>query len=286
MVDPEALVLVSLTLCEHEPRLADFLSGWAAANSSLLSIQRMRNLAADYLPDTRHRLVEFARTALDSGKDHRWKALLAEVKHRIPVGDHAHRRSASPRKNRTRITPPRLNESSTLLLRLRLGIGVGIKADALAVLLGLQGDEDAWASVRVLAAATGYTDRAVRSAVEDMAAAGLIDDLEIEGEPIAYRATGTTWARLLEIEKPPRWCHWHERFTFVVAFLDWAKTSRAHQVSRYALGALGRELIERHRAAFDRDRVVLWKSTKGGDDPAAFIEDSVNTLSTWIVAHA
>ena len=48
LVDPEALVLVSLGLLDHERRLGDLLHDWGARNSDLLSVQRIKNLARDY----------------------------------------------------------------------------------------------------------------------------------------------------------------------------------------------------------------------------------------------
>jgi peptidylprolyl isomerase len=45
IVDPEALVLLSLAVREHEARLTDLLAGWARSGSALLSVQRLKTLA-------------------------------------------------------------------------------------------------------------------------------------------------------------------------------------------------------------------------------------------------
>ena len=68
VVDPEALVLASLVLLDQERRLGD-----------LLSVQRMKNLTADYPEPVRaplaHRVAWFATVARDVGKDLRWRSL-------------------------------------------------------------------------------------------------------------------------------------------------------------------------------------------------------------------
>src|SRR3972149_8124511 len=56
MVDPEALLLVSLTLRHRERRLWDVLASWAKKGSKLFSLQRVKNLL-DRFPDlTKDRL--------------------------------------------------------------------------------------------------------------------------------------------------------------------------------------------------------------------------------------
>ena len=72
-----------------------------------------------------------------------------------------------------------LMEGPALTLRLRAGFGINAKADVLALLLGLAG---APADLKLIAAATAYTERAVRTAAEEMALAGFIQEVERVGE--------------------------------------------------------------------------------------------------------
>ena len=44
IIDPEALVLMSLTMLEHERRLADVVWSWIDVNHALVSVQRLGNL--------------------------------------------------------------------------------------------------------------------------------------------------------------------------------------------------------------------------------------------------
>src|SRR3990172_1251741 len=67
MVDPEALILISLALRDHERRLGDVLASWAASDAGGLSVQRMNNLAGKFPGRVKDRLAEFALLALEDG---------------------------------------------------------------------------------------------------------------------------------------------------------------------------------------------------------------------------
>lgn len=301
IVDPEALVLISLVLLDHERRLGDLLHDWGARNSDLLSVQRMKNLEADYPEPVRgpltYRLAWFAAVARDEGKDLRWRSLAQgwpgapgrrpekSDQGRIeahPGGD-AHERAygthAPPNAPaKSRATRARLIASATLMLRLRLGIGVGVKADLIAFLLARVED---WATVRDITDATGYTVAAVRRAAEDLAAARLIESFD--GQPTGYRATYEAWAPLMGFrDRPPRWASWHERFHFATAFLHWAEVARERPLSAYAFGAQGRHLLERYRPAFERDHVTVWSTHSPVADWGAFISRAVKSLASWM----
>src|SRR5689334_23188345 len=104
MIDPEALILGSLGLGQYELRLLNTVSWWAHTGSTLLSVQRMKNLADSYPDVIAEPLAAFARTAFEQG-DHRWRKL---------AGPKAGLRS---RKNDLTATP-RLSGDPALWLRL------------------------------------------------------------------------------------------------------------------------------------------------------------------------
>ena len=236
IVDPEALVLLSLSCLQDEPRLGDLLHGWASKHASLSSAQRMRNLAPRFPAAARAALVNFGRIALAEHKDLRWR-FLADAAAR---GDRAW-----PRRERTRLATPRLKEPAALWLRLRLAIGVGVKADVLTLLLGCERD---WMSVREIATATGYTPAAVRRALDDMVSAAFAQSA---GEsPERYRVEPNGWPIVLQLPRGiPRWCNWAGRFSLIAEFIAWEAAVRTRDVSPYAFAAYGRELLERHRPA-------------------------------------
>lgn len=298
LVDPEALILISLALMDDERRLADVLHDWGARNADLLSVQRMKNLEADYPESMRRSLAErrswFAKVACEVGKDLRWRSLMED---HAPTGapdaeappddesiatwhpsrakgDHAPRGTST----KSRATRARLTTDATLLLRLRLGLGVGVKADVLAYLLG---NAEGWETVRDIAASTGYTVAAVRRSVDDLAAARFVASLE--GQPASYSATLNEWAPLLQIEgRAPHWASWHERFVFATALLQWAEEARERPLSDYAFAAFGRTLLERHRLAFERDQIAVWSSHSSVADWGEFVQRVVRALIAWM----
>lgn len=306
LVDPEALVLVSLLLVDHERRLGDLLHDWGTRNSDLLSIQRMKNLEATYPEPVRgllsQRLAWFAAVARDEGKDLRWRSLAqgwsgpsagdpgesAESQNETSAEASSHKRmygAHAPRNAPTkmRAARARLVARSTLMLRLRLGLGVGVKADLVTFLLARA---EEWATVRDIADATGYTVAAVRRAAEDMAEARLIEARSIESrnrQPASYRATREAWAPLLGLRYPPlSWGSWHERFRFATAFLHWAEVARERPLSAYAFGSQGRQLLEQHHVAFERDQVAVWSSHSAVEDWGEFVGRAVRSLGSWM----
>jgi hypothetical protein len=271
LVDPEALVLLSLVLDATEPRLADILASWAALNSDLLSVQRMRNLVRRYPAETGERLAGFARVAFDEGKDHRWMPLLRDGAPPL-----AHRGN----KVRAVRVPPA--EPAALVLRLRLAFGVGIKADVLGFLLGAE--QEVWASTSTIATATGYTVAAVRKAINDLAEARLIHSFD--ASPTAYVAPRAQWRAFLETELSSRWRGWSERFVFIAAFLDWATKARERHLTPYVLDSRGRQLIAAHAASFRWQNVWPVDRELSGPMRSGVLSSAVHALAAWMTAEA
>ena len=112
IVDPEALILLSLGLEKEERRLGDMLFWWASVGSRLTSVQRIRTLAKDLPQDVQQSVGRYATLASAAG-DRRWTRLAAKE---------------TPRPHDRRLKGPEvlnLAEASTLMLRLRAAFGVG-----------------------------------------------------------------------------------------------------------------------------------------------------------------
>jgi hypothetical protein len=275
IVDPEALILLSLAVRDRERRLNDLLAGWARAGSSLLSIQRLKTLAKAYPEAVREQVPDFARYAADAG-DRRWRSHAADLE--ATVG---------PTPREKDIGPLRLTEGPALMLRLRAGIGVGAKADLLTVLLGLQG---AAADLKRIALATAYSDRAMRTAAEEMTLARFIH--HVEGPPSEYRADPEAWGRLLDFHPANSrhaknsgilpWHFWSVAFAFLTAVIDWERQASREGWSDYVASSRARDLMEMHRRRLRHTDVVV---TDGRDARGAAYLDSfrdvVEQVSTW-----
>jgi hypothetical protein len=274
LVDPEALVLISLTLAESEPRLQDVVGDWTARNSDLLSVQRMRNLADRYPAATQERLGGLARIALEEGKDHRWQPLVSDT-----TLEFARRRG----KRRAIRFPPL--ESAALVARFRLFLGVGIKADLFSFLLST--DEAAAATVATIASATGYTVPAVRKAANGLAEArfilSIVDSNEITDARVHYQVPRAGWSHVLGVEQIPKWRGWNERFVFVAAFLDWAASVAERPLTTYVLDSAGRDLIEAHSNAFRWHRVWQWDSSQPTGSNEGMLASAIDALCAWML---
>ncbi len=240
MVDPEALVLASTWLRETEPRLGRLLGLWASAGARLLSTQRMRNLARDLPADLSAGLAGFAHLALTRGKDARWRALA-----RAPA-----EYAASEWKGEAAATASS-EAPSALMLRLRLGLGVGIKADVLAFLAGRPSSAE---TVQAIARAVAYEPRAVRRAVEELAAAGFLQPRATA--PAAWYLPPERWEWAWGGGEPPRWCFWHQVYALGAA-LDRSVGRGLAEPSPYLQSSLARDIIGRHRLAFDLNGIPL-----------------------------
>lgn len=285
IVDPEALMLISLLLVREERRMPGLLHDWALENSDLLSVQRVKNLESEYPEPLRttveRRVAWFARVARDEAKDLRWRSLIVKAQEGPGTIDDvvARTRTDAPEgsSRKMRATRVRATSGPTLLLRLRLAFGVGVKADLLAYVLA-RGED--WATVRDITDATGYTVAAVRRAAEDLAAARFIEALE--DQPTSYRAVVGAWGSLLTLDELPRWGSWQERFVFAAVFLQWADAVGDRSLSWYAFGNQGRQLLERHRTAFERDLIAVWSGHSSIQDWGLYVTRSVRSLASWM----
>lgn len=244
IIDVEALVMLSLTVRQHERRLTDLVAWWAGTSSRLTSVQRLRTVAGRFPSAAGVEATGlFAGLAAAAG-DRRW------ARHAGPVpSDSARTGKGAPE--------PVLVDPCTLWPRLRAGFGVGAKADALVFLLGLRG---AWASVQVIAMATNYSSVTVRKAVGDMSLARLIR--ETDGRPAEYLAPSRPWAELLQLSavdpktgpelRLPRWRFWVEIFSFLAWVEDWSRRSQLRDGrSFHSLASEARDILDRYSRAFD-----------------------------------
>lgn len=274
LVDPEALVLMSLALSDAEPRLRDVMADWVILNASLISVQRFKNLIAQHPGDVQERVGTFARFVLVEAKDVRWRSLAAKT------GKGA---ELTRRTNKLRAREVSFEEAAALWLRLRLAFSVGIKADTMAFLLGSAG---AWASGRAIASATSYTPPAVRRAVDDLSRAGLMVTKKRSG-PAEYSVRAQPWSDALGLDGPfPAWRNWHARFTFVAAFLAWAEKAEKRTVSLYAFGAHGRELIDQHASALELEDANAKPARTTAPDWPAFVQGFVRDFTRELLRDA
>jgi hypothetical protein len=267
IIDPEALVLLTLAIRDRERRSGDVMAAWLRLGSGLLSVQRLKTLAKRFPPPVREAVGDFAREAAGAG-DRRW------VRHAaVASGDDEDDR-------RKESGPLRLTGGAALMLRLRAGFGVGAKADLLAFLLGMHGMP---AELRVVATATGYTIRALRNASDEMTLARLIR--AAGGTPVSYAADHRRWADLLEIHRTedgnravadvPPWRFWWVAFAFLTEVMAWGQAAETEGWSPYVASSRARDLVE---GSLPRLRYLRWRMPDPGSSPGTAYLDAFARL--------
>lgn len=265
-IDPEALILASLGLIEEERRLWDLLSWWGRSSSRLLSVQRIKNLAGEFGGTADVRLGEFAYVAFEQGNDARWKTL------------HRSEPSLQARRSKIEASAPLLRRRSTLMLLLRRGIGVGIKPDLLTVLIGSEGRPQ---DIKSLAAATAYSNRAVRRAAEEMADARLIR--VAQDSPVTYSTDAQAWLSVLHLDPPPpKWIPWHQVFPLSNQLMA-IFASLERDGARYTASSRLRDLVESYAATLRTiDQEVPDPSQYRGEEYLERFLAFVPTLEAWL----
>jgi len=227
--DPEALVLASLSFDQFDDRLVQLAHDWVVLNADVLSVQRMRNLAASFPEHTREALGELARLAVTDAKDARWRVLAAE-KRMSP---------SKPTRGRVHVSRAPVTGAS-LVVRLRLAFGVGVKADLLAFLLGRA--PGSWESVRAIARATSYSAAAARRGADALAQARVIQRRNA-GE-FEYSIDHDMWRSLFApAVQPPPWRDWSNRFAFAAALQTLADRSADPETSEHVMSMRVGELL-------------------------------------------
>ena len=256
IIDPEALLLVSLWLLPREPALWPTVHDWVARWSDLLSVQRTRNIARAYSDAVQGELRAVAVTAHERGKDFRWSPVIkgggARARGDSDEGDAAPvRKDSRPPLPFDRLAVER---DALLVLRFRMAFGVGARADALAYLLARG---TAWSTVTEIALATGYTPSAIRRALDRMAEADIV--LMVDDGMTRYRCDPMRWTALLGLQcTVASWRYFLQHFTFVASFVDWAESVSRRKLTSFAIMDGLRTVARTFRPTDDRDALRVW----------------------------
>ena len=266
IVDPEALVLSSLWLADDEPRLRDFLYGFADMGSRLLSVQRLKRATGLFPVEGTERVAGFAAWVASFGKDSRWRNFAAA--------------SSKQAGRRGKVAPAstRLGDPGSLMLRLRTGFGVDVRIDTLTYLIGRRG---AWADVKDISEALLYAKYSVRGACEALADARLIETRT--DRPVKYYADPLRWATLLKLDHTPAWHPWVRVYAFVIRLRAWLREPGVQAASPALTASLAREFIFEHGQVLTQLQLNLPQERDylGGEYLPVFGR-TVSALAQWL----
>ncbi len=256
VIDPEALLLISLWLAPRAPGMRRLVHEWVAAWSDLLSVQRTRNIAKSYSLDVHAELRALAITAQERGKDFRWAPVITRAGATKRAEDGDDDAGSAPGEVTGVLSGRRLpvRRAALLVLRFRMALGVGARADALAYLLARGA---AWSTVTEISQATGYTPSAIRRALDRMAEAEIV--LTVDDGTTRFRCDAAQWTALLglQVDVAP-WPYWLQHFTFVATLVEWAESVSRRKLTAYAIMEGLRGLSRKFRPTDDRDELRAW----------------------------
>jgi len=190
VIDPEPLLLLSLTVCRYDARLFDEILDWLTVNGAFMNAQRLKNLAEQF---EFHGTAQLSAVSELLGKKSshalKWKTLSAShtleppeplfyLKDGKPLplsSDHApefstHGLLRGPVKLRGYSRSFPTQGIATLLLRLRALLGVNSRCELLCML----GSRDE-IHPSDIARQTGYFTRTTQNALVDMARSGVVE---------------------------------------------------------------------------------------------------------------
>lgn len=220
IIDPEALLLCSLSLCRYDPRLFDEIIDWLAINGEYINVQRLSALrqkysfkldlqiasVAKYLSQNKEYTLKWRKLS-DTNSSQNPEPLFYTLQGKpIPVSKDPDELFLKKGLLRNKIhlrkysSPFPIESQTSLLLRLRAFIGISARAELLCIMAS--GAEIHPAEAARL---TGYNRKTLQNALNDMARSGIVQWREGEREKY-YRLNSGILNGLLSTNVI--WIHW------------------------------------------------------------------------------
>lgn len=211
VVDPEALLLLTLSVARYDARLFDEVLGWLVVNGDFLNVQRLQNLVKQFDFQAKAELSAVAELlGQKSSVALKWKklstkysldneSLLFYLKDGRPMPspnncDECFRRHGllrPPIKNRALSRPFSKEGASTLLLRLRALLGVNLRCEILCLLGSVDGIHPS-----LIAKLIGQNPRSTQNVLAEMVHSGVVQVRTSAREKIYSLSVGTLDALL------------------------------------------------------------------------------------------
>lgn len=252
--DPEALLLFTLEVGRHDPRLFDEVLDWLALNEQLVSVHRLRNLCAN---PTDTALVAAAlewsarsrgrgRPPLNSTRAAPLEPLFPSLP--TPAGkldeSFAQHGLARPALTASRKSQhPRLRDPVSFAFRLRRLLGVGVRAEVVRTLLTIRAPR---LSGKIITASAAFAQRNVREGLTQLLEAGVIEVVEIADDRY-YSIHHTDWATLLGMAAAPDLplhYDWIPTYRTLTRILRWLQQPSIDDLSPYIRASQARTLVD------------------------------------------
>jgi hypothetical protein len=227
VIDPEPLLLLSLTVCRYDARLFDEILDWLTVNGAFMNVQRLKSLEKQLDFQCKAQLSAVSEL-LGKKSSHalKWKNLatshtletaepLFYMKDGTPLPlstEHApefkvHGLLRGPLKLRGYSQPFPTHGMASLLLRLRALLGVNARCELLCL---LGSAEEIHPSD--IASQTGYFPRTAQNALAEMAHSGVVEVRSSNREKMYWLQPGLLDNLLRPNGTPTAWINWSPLF--------------------------------------------------------------------------
>lgn len=227
IIDPEPLLLLSLTVCRYDARLFDEILDWLTVNGAFLNVQRLKNIESQAGFQCKAQLSAVADLlGRETNFALKWKSLAAthaatlpqplfflKDGRPLPVADEVsaefgnHGLLRGPVRLRGYSQPFSSRGFATLLLRLRALLGVNSRCELLCLL----GSTDEIHPSEI-ARRTGYFPRTVQNALAEMARSGVVRVRNAQREKRYFLQPGVLDDLLRPGGEPTPWRNWTPLF--------------------------------------------------------------------------
>ncbi len=225
IIDPEALLLFSLGVCRHEPRLFDEIIDWLFQNGQFINVQRLQQIQKKYDFHCGPQLSAIAELlSKKSSYKLKWSGL-AKKYYQEPAEplfsdndgnplpcpqdkdanpefmDHGLRRGQINLRGYSQSFD--LHSPACLLLRLRAFLGINARAEILCLLASVKEIHPSDAARR-----TAYYQKTIQTTLVEMAQSGVILTRTSKKEKFYRLKPGVIDGLLKPTSKSPTWINW------------------------------------------------------------------------------
>jgi hypothetical protein len=297
-IDPEALILFTVEVARHDPRLFDEVLDWMTHNRGLLSLQRLRNLSSRFPVDpglvgavvassagpslasywVREQQGAGPGTGLAPVFDQNVLSFIGEPDTVFEAYGYSRPRAGHSGKS----NEPDVHTPVNFAFQLRLLFGPGSRSEVMRILLTF--DEGSLDAARI-ADEAGFSKRNVSDSLAALVSSRAIR-ASWSGNERTYLAYREKWAELLEIgpsaDKLPSFVSWTHLLPALSEIFIWLETKAETTDSDYLISSSARDLTE--RVASDLEKAGLAFPPSRSFPGAAYLPAFVGTIESALTA--
>jgi hypothetical protein len=292
-VDPEALIIFTIEVARHDPRLFDEVLDWLSHNRRLLTMQRLWNLGARFPVDAG--LVGAAVAWAGESPPSRWQKnyqvkdqhsekvfvfdsdVLSFIAESDPTfAEYGYIRPRVARSGKSR--EPDVKIPANFAFQLRYLFGPGSRSEVMRILLTFP---DGPLDAARIASEACFAKRNISDTLAGLVVSRVIK-ASWSGNERHYIAYRNKWATLLEVgpsaERMPVFISWVNLFPACLEILKWLDRVVDSENSDYLIASQARSLME--RVAHNLEISGIEVSPKRATHGAAYLSNFVATVES------